>query len=158
MSDFATVAAEVQKNLVQKFRFSTDENDAEFQRVHSAIADVLKDAHMMYSKLVRLQGDFRGQEQDRLVQISEAVLSIGDELSSFDKSFYDGKLKMVQNDFTYGGDPSQGQAPPQAPPPAAPGGDAPPPPVPFGQAPEEAGEEPDEDYSEEQEQETQTQQ
>jgi hypothetical protein len=80
------------------------DKDAEWQRVNSYIADVLKDSHVLYAKLARLQGDFVGAELDRLMQISEATLTIGEELSNFSRSFYDGKLQMADTDLAYGQD------------------------------------------------------
>lgn len=132
MSHFAKIAAQVAANV--KTGTATD-NNAEWQRVNSYIADVLKDSHVLYAKLARLQGDFVGEEFDRLAKISEAVLHIGDELSSFSKAFYEGKYDMAQTEFSYGnpgpgqgggGGGGQGPAPQQAPqggPPAPQGGD-----------------------------------
>ncbi|MGH6876897.1 MAG: hypothetical protein ACREHV_05885, partial [Rhizomicrobium sp.] len=63
----------------------------------SYIADVLKDTHVLYAKLARLEGDFGGEELSRLERISEAVLALGNELSSFSKAFYEGKYDMAQS-------------------------------------------------------------
>ena len=105
--------------------------DADWQRVNSYIADVLKDAHVLYAKLARLQGDFGGAELDQLQKISEAVLVLGDELSVFSKDFYDGKYRMQQSEFTYG---DQGGAPiPTG------GGGAQPPPAPEDRGPPPMG-------------------
>lgn len=131
MSHFAKIAAKVAANV--KTGTATD-NNAEWQRVNSYIADVLKDSHVLYAKLARLQGDFVGEEFDRLAKISEAVLHIGDELSSFSKAFYEGKYDMAQSEFSYGNPgPGQGggggqssapqQQAPQSAPPAPQGGD-----------------------------------
>lgn len=76
---------------------------AEWQRVNSYVADTLKDSHVLYAKLARLQSDFAGEELDRLLQISEAVLTLGEELSGFAKDFYNGRLQMVDSDFAYSG-------------------------------------------------------
>lgn len=100
MSIFSKTAADVVKTLT--YHLSTEERDAEWQRVNSAIADILKDAHMGYSKLARLQSDFAGEELARLSKISEATLAIGDELSKFAKAFYEGKYEMLQKEFVYG--------------------------------------------------------
>lgn len=102
----------VQELVTQvKARTATVDRDAEWQRVNSYIADVLKDAHVLYAKLARLQGDFVGQELNSLEQISESVLSLGEELSQFSKAFYDGKLQMADSDMAYGTPP--GQSPPE---------------------------------------------
>lgn len=97
---FSRVAAEVQLTL--ESRVAAEDRDAEWQRVNSYVADVLKDTHVLYAKLARLQGDFAGEEFARLSKVSEAVLAIGDELSRFSKAFYEGKYEMLQNEFTYG--------------------------------------------------------
>ncbi len=81
---------------------SNSDRDSEWQRVNSYVADVLKDSHVLYAKLARLQSDFVGEELDRLMKISESVLSIGTELSAFSKAFYEGKLTMADNEFSYG--------------------------------------------------------
>jgi hypothetical protein len=75
----------------------------EWQRVNSYIADVLKDAHVLYAKLARLQSDFAGEELDRLLQISENVLVTGETLSKFSRDFYEGRLEMAKTEFTYSG-------------------------------------------------------
>lgn len=171
MSNFAKIAAQVAANITTA---TAADSDAEWQRVNSYIADVLKDSHVLYAKLARLQGDFVGEEFERLSKISEAVLHIGDELSGFSKAFYEGKYDMAQSGFSYG-TPSGGQAPQQAPAPQpqqapAPAAPAPAPeaspeaagPMAFGDSgePEEApagksddesGEPPAEDYSGEEE-------
>lgn len=92
------------------------ERDAEWQRVNSYIADVLKDAHVLYSKLARLQGDFIGEEQEQLEEISEKVLDIGGSLSEFMKLFHTGELNMLK-ESTFG---HPGGAPAGTPPPAIP--------------------------------------
>ena len=96
-STFSRTAAEVQKLLAGssktglskvasqvrdefKHRLSAD-RDAEWQRVNSYIADTLKDTHVLYAKLARLQGDFAGAELDQLQKISE-----GEKFGSNDRS------------------------------------------------------------------------
>lgn len=98
----AALAAEVSQTL--RNHTAKVDRDAEWQRVHSYIADVLKDTHVLYAKLARLEGDFVGEELTRLERISEAVLTLGNELSAFSKAFYEGKYDMAQNDFSYGGE------------------------------------------------------
>jgi len=90
----ARVAAEVEQIISQ--RLAAVDRDAEWQRVHSYIADVLKDTHVLYAKLARLEGDFAGEELTRLERISEAVLTLGSELSGFSRAFYEGKYQMAQ--------------------------------------------------------------
>lgn len=99
-SKFAKVAVQVRDNLLSN-RTAADK-DSEWQRVNSYIGDVLKDAHTLYAKLVRLQGDFTGIELDKLEKVSEATLAIGDELSVFARDFTDGKYEMEPSEFIYG--------------------------------------------------------
>jgi len=94
MNTFNRVALEVRNNLSN--HLATTEKNSEWQRVNSYVADVLKDAHVLYAKLARLQGDFIGTELEELEKISENVLDIGGKLSSFSKAFYEGKLKMSE--------------------------------------------------------------
>ncbi len=124
-SNFAKVASEVHKaisvgeskpkskifNKVARevhWNITAVDRAAEWQRVNSAIADILKDQSMSYSKLARLQGDFAGPELDNLQKIAESILMIGDEMSKFAKSFYDGKFRMQESEIVYG---EQGGAP-----------------------------------------------
>jgi len=95
----AKVATEVQQNL--KIAASKDQ-DAEWHRVNSYIADILKDAHVLYAKLARLQSDFSDVELAKLEKISERVLELGEQLSQFSKGFYEGKIEMVK-EFSYSG-------------------------------------------------------
>lgn len=104
-SAFSRVAAEVHTQLARKISVSAVNKDAEWQRVNSYIADTLKDSAMLYSKLARLQGDFVGEELDRLKQISEVVLTINEELSGFSKAFNEGKLDMAESVHQYGNEP-----------------------------------------------------
>ena len=100
-SRLASLAAEVRS--IMERRVAAVDREAEWQRVHSYIADVLKDTHVLYAKLARLEGDFAGEELTRLERISEAVLQLGNELSAFSKAFYEGKYDMAQSQ-TYGDD------------------------------------------------------
>jgi hypothetical protein len=130
MSRFANIASEVEAALshphvpTQPFRevasglreAAAKDRDQEWQRVNSYIADVLKDAHVLYSKLARLQGDFIGTERNELEKISESVLDIGEKLSHFMKAFHSGEADMLgQTAFGEEG------APPGTPPPEIPG-------------------------------------
>lgn len=94
------------------------QHDAEWQRVNSYIADVLKDAHVLYSKLARLQGDFIGSELDTLEKIASGVLDLGEQLSTFMKAFHEGDASMMK-EKQFGG-PGSGGAPAGTPPPAIP--------------------------------------
>jgi hypothetical protein len=118
ISRLATLATEVEQTF-RRQRAAVD-REAEWQRVHSYIADVLKDTHVLYAKLARLEGDFAGEELVRLERISEAVLALGNELSAFSKAFYEGKYSMADTEFTYGGEGGgeggEGKAPPAPPP------------------------------------------
>jgi hypothetical protein len=106
-SAFSRIAAEVHNNISRKTTISAVDKNAEWQRVNSYIADTLKDSAMLYSKLARLQGDFVGEELDRLKQISEVVLNINNELSSFSEAFNEGKLDMAESEYQYGQQPGQ---------------------------------------------------
>lgn len=126
-SHFASVASQVRSDLEkQRLKMAAVDRDAEWQRVNSYIADVLKDIHVLYAKLARLQGDFLGKELAELEQVAESVLDLGKEISGFSKSFYEGRLNMADGDVAYGG-PEGGQQSgppvPPAPPPAPPAPD-----------------------------------
>jgi hypothetical protein len=118
VSDFRRIAFKVEKSLLGRFKFAAESRDSEWQRVNSYIADVLKDAHVLYSKLARLQGDFTGTELDNLEKISNRVLEIGGELSSFMKEFHEGEAVM-SSEVIFGSPPDSG-APPGTPPPQIP--------------------------------------
>lgn len=163
MSILSSVATEVlrtiSKNSVDNVKIASEERGAEYQRVNSYIADVLKDTHVLYAKLARLQGDFRGKELDELVTISEDVLEIGNSLSKFSRAFYEGEYESVKSEFVYGDQPQvQSQ---QAQP--APQQNKPPqqnqPPMSFGESEDEDEDElpvtQDEDYSDEEDQDQQ---
>lgn len=136
MSHFSQVAAQVQA-AVQSHLGAAVDMDAERQRVNSYIADVLKDSHVLYAKLARLQGDFKGQEAEDLFAIGQKVLNLGDELSRFAKAFREGEAQMADTSFAYGDDTGGAPAPAPAPEPEPEGEEG----VPFGEAPEPEGEE-----------------
>ena len=93
MGKFKSAAQKVYED-VKSLRLAGTDRDAEWQRVNSYIADVLKDSHVLYAKLARLQGDFGGEELMNLEKISEYVLEIGGKLSSFSKAFYEGRADI----------------------------------------------------------------
>lgn len=93
MNTFNRVALSVSKELAH--HLAASDKDSEWQRVNSYIADVLKDAHVLYAKLARLQGDFAGVNLEELEKISEHVLDIGGKLSAFSKAFYEGRVEMA---------------------------------------------------------------
>jgi len=143
MSHFSQVAAQVHTAVQSRLGAAVD-MDAEKQRVNSYIADVLKDSHVLYAKLARLQGDFKGMEAQDLMEISQKVLALGDELSKFAKAFRDGEVNMADTSFAYGDE--GGGAPEPAPPPVPEeGGDEEEEGVPFGETPEEEEEEEEEE-------------
>ncbi len=115
---FARLAAEIAGT--PRMAQEPSEHDAEWQRVNSYIADVLKDAHVLYAKLARLQGDFIGGELNELEKISSSVLELGEKLSLFMKAFHDGDASMMKEKTFGGGDGSGGGAPPGTPPPQIP--------------------------------------
>ncbi len=100
---FSQVAAEVAKNI-RNIRMAVDGGvDDDWKRVNSYIADILKECSMLYAKLARLQTDFIGSELEELQRIAEGVLVLGDEMSNFSKSFYEGTYKMQPSEVMYGG-------------------------------------------------------
>lgn len=114
---FAAVASEVERVLSLKYRLALDDRDQEWQRVNSYLADVLKDTHVLYAKLARLQGDFVGPELSELEKISEKVLDLGEELSRFMKAFHEGDASMFKQKV-FGGEPGEpvpGETPPAPP-------------------------------------------
>jgi hypothetical protein len=106
MSNLAKVSRQVLKAMSNP-RLAAVDKEADRQRVNSYIADVLKDAHVLYAKLARLHGDFGGTELKELEKVSEVVLSIGGKLASFSKAFNEGKAKMNEPDV-YGEGSSSG--------------------------------------------------
>ncbi len=114
---FSDVASDVAGRVAYGEEPVEQQHDADWQRVNSYIADVLKDAHVLYSKLARLQGDFIGGELDHLEKISSKVLDLGEQLSTFMKAFHEGDASMMK-EKQFGGQP--GGAPPGTPPPAIP--------------------------------------
>lgn len=116
MSRFASVAEDVAKQV--KLHLSAADRDADWQRVNSYVADILKDAHVLYAKLARLQGDFAGGELDELEKISEGVLAIGGKLARFSKAFYEGSAELQEKGVygddkkTFGGSPAGGASGP----------------------------------------------
>lgn len=129
-SRFAAVSGEICKALGGRVAKNGGERDAEWQRVNSAIADVLKDSGVLFSKLARLQGDFAGPERDELEEIGNEVRGVTDQLSKFSSEFYAGELQMRTSEtpFTYNSDGSPAVAPAPAPAPAPGAPPAPPPP------------------------------
>ena len=122
MTNFAAVSRSIESTL--RKHLAAVDRDAEWQRVNSYIADVLKDAHVLYAKLARLQGDFGGAELTELEKISEGVLGLGGKLSEFSKAFYEGSTSMQLSDVygegegaAFGGSP---ETPSYEEPPASP--------------------------------------
>jgi hypothetical protein len=75
-------------------RVAAVDEDAEWQRVNSYVADVLKDSYVLFAKLARLRGDFAGSELVKLDSISTKVRDVGQALSRFSKSFTSGEFSM----------------------------------------------------------------
>lgn len=78
----------------ETIRTATVDEDAEWQRVNSYVADVLKDCYVLFAKLARLRGDFAGTELSKLDEISAHVRDVGQSLASFSKSFNEGEYSM----------------------------------------------------------------
>ena len=92
-------------------RVASVDEDAEWQRVNSYIADVLKDCYVLYAKLARLRGDFAGSELTKLSDISEKARDMGAALSVFSKAFTDGEYSMSRKEqFGGGGQPGAGDS------------------------------------------------
>jgi hypothetical protein len=144
-SAFSQVASQISENF-RKIRMASDgEIDADWKRVNSYIADILKECSMLYAKLARLQADFNGEELKNIQRISEGVLVLGDEMSNFSKEFYEGTYKMQPSDVLYGGYSDNNQQPPQGvSPPTPPMNPLPPPSEPSD--PEDGSDGSDEDY------------
>ena len=117
MSKFSDISRAIETNL--KMKLATVDRDAEWQRVNTYIADCLKDGHVLYSKLARLQSD--------LEKISESVLDVGSSLSEFSRTFFEGRSSMTLPDVfgsddekpIFGGTPDGpvfGESPEAAPP------------------------------------------
>lgn len=81
-----------------KPRVAIPENEADWQRVNSYVADVLKDCHVLYAKLARLQGDFNGSDLEKLEQISTQVLDMGVELSNFSRDFFKTRGQVMKKE------------------------------------------------------------
>jgi hypothetical protein len=124
---FSRVAYEVNSALSGNNSEHDSEHDAEWQRVNSYIADILKDLSVTYSKLARLQSDFVGAELSGLESISTRVLDIGEDMNEFMKGFHDGDAAMVR-EKTFGHEPVMSPAPAPTPEPT---------PAPAPQRPEE---------------------
>ena len=99
MTPFQRVAAEVQANLLK--RIATD-RDSEWHRVNSSVADILKDSSMLFSKLARLQSDFVGSELEQLEGMSDKILTLGQEMAQFARSFYEGDFAMNPSETQFG--------------------------------------------------------
>lgn len=96
MPKFSDISKAIESDL--KLRLAAVDRDAEWQRVNTYIADCLKDGHVLYSKLARLQSDFGGAELTNLEKISEGVLDIGRQLSDFSRGFFEGRSSMTLPD------------------------------------------------------------
>ena len=79
-------------------RTAAVDEDAEWQRVNSYIADVLKDCYVLFAKLARLRGDFAGDELASLDGISAEVRDMGQKLATFSKAFTEGKAAMSKKE------------------------------------------------------------
>lgn len=153
-TNFSQVASEVQKDLqtitahlAAIKHIAVVDRDAEWQRVYSLIADLLKDFSMSFAKVARLQGDFEGDELTKLENIGERILDLGGELSEFIRAFYEGKYTM-QKETAFGGGTGMGQPPVPGLPPAAPPPEIP---VEFEESEPEETEEAEEEYEESEE-------
>jgi len=93
----ASLLVQAAEEARQTVRSAATDRDAEWQRVNSYIADILKDAHVLYSKIARLQGDFVGNERDKLENVGEQVLDLGGEISKFMRGFHAGKNDMLSS-------------------------------------------------------------
>lgn len=124
LKNFQLAALKTARSLSLKYHLSVDEHDQEWQRVNSYVADILKDTHVLYAKLARLQGDFIGAELSELESISEQVLDLGEVLSKFMKAFHSGDASMLKTKSF--GNPGQAPVPPVPSESVPPAPDAPP--------------------------------
>jgi len=83
---------------LETVRTAAVDEDAEWQRVNSYIADVLKDCYVLFAKLARLRGDFAGSELAKLDDVSSKVRDMGQELAGFSKSFTEGEYSMSKKE------------------------------------------------------------
>lgn len=88
---------------LETVRTAAVDDDAEWQRVNSYIADVLKDCYVLFAKLARLRGDFAGSELAKLDGTSAKVRDLGQELAGFSKAFTEGKYAMNKKE-QFGGE------------------------------------------------------
>jgi hypothetical protein len=79
-------------------RTATIEEDADWQRVNSYVADALKDCYVLFAKLARLRSDFTGMELKKLDKISSDVRDVGQLLAIFSKAFNEGKYSTVKKE------------------------------------------------------------
>jgi hypothetical protein len=93
--------------IVASQRTAAVDEDAEWQRVNSYIADVLKDCYVLFAKLARLRGDFAGSELAKLDSVSSRVRDTGQELAGFSKSFTEGEYSMSKKE-QYGEEGGEG--------------------------------------------------
>lgn len=87
-------------------RIATVDEDAEWQRVNSYVADVLKDCYVLFAKLSRLRGDFMGHELEELDKVASRVRDIGSALTIFSKAFTEGEYHMNKKE-QFGNAPSE---------------------------------------------------
>ncbi len=96
-TNFSRKSTGVEQSMALRFKIADEggKRDKDWQRVNTYIADVLKDVHVLYSKLARLQGDFTGDELMKLEKISERILDVGSDLTSFMRDFHSGDASMA---------------------------------------------------------------
>jgi hypothetical protein len=79
---------------IESIRVAGTDEDAEWQRVNTYVADILKDCYVLFAKLARVRGDFAGKELSKLDSISNGIREIGQQLTSFSKAFTEGQYTM----------------------------------------------------------------
>jgi hypothetical protein len=108
-SALSSVASELYESLNERHSVAAGfedkgGRDPDFQRVYTYVADVLKDSHVLFAKLARLQGDFKGRELQDLISIAEGVLDIGDRLSVFSRALDEGSYSISESEITFSDD------------------------------------------------------
>lgn len=107
-SNFQKIASRAAQNI---FRVSANpEKDPDWQRVHSYIADTIKDSYVLYAKLARLRGDFGGSELEELDAVSATVRDVGSALSAFSENFVAGDYSMAKKEPFGSDDMAMGDA------------------------------------------------
>ena len=94
-------------------RIAVENEDADWQRVNSYVADIVKDIMLTYSKLARLRSDFVGSELAKIGGVSNKVREVGEIMLAFSKAFNANEYSIAKKehgekdseDYSEGGGP-----------------------------------------------------